>query len=361
MIAETIREQMAKTINYIEPVPYGSATGLTAELYRQMQADFLPVPPLTLHSPVPQIMAGVWTILSETLHAGKVDRALKEAVAAAVSRTNECLYCVDVHTSMLHATSEHDTASAILQGDYDSIYDPQLHAIVQWIVANATANTNGVLPQPFSHSDAPEIIGTAIAFHYINRMVNVFLSDTPFALPSAFRGFTGRLFGATAGKILLSRASQPGNSLKFVPKAALPDDLSWAASNPAVAAAFAGFAGVVEEAGKAALPEAVRVLVGERVQAWNGEAMGISRSWVEDAVVGLKEEHRAAARLTLLTALASYQVDSSVVEDFQSQYPDNAQLVAATAWASFTAARRVGLWFARPHLPQRESNIEITG
>jgi hypothetical protein len=158
---------------------------------------------------------------------------------------------------------------------------------------------------------------------------------------------TGRLFGATAGKRFIRRI-KPGDSLKFVPQAKLPDDLSWAAPNPAVAGAFAGFAQVVEEAGKEALPKQVRFLVSERVQAWNGEAMGISRRWVEDAVVDIKGEHRVAARLTLLTALASYQVDSSIVEDFQSQYPNDAQLIAATAWASFTAARRVGVWFAEP-------------
>jgi hypothetical protein len=52
--------------------------------------------------------------------------------------------------------------------------------------------------------------------------------------------------------------------------------------------------------------------------------------------------------LTLLTALASYQVDKSIVEDFRSHYPEDAQLIAATAWASFTAARRVGVWLAEP-------------
>jgi AhpD family alkylhydroperoxidase len=348
MIAETIRERMAQTIKYVTPVPYGAATGLTAEVYRQMQADFLPVPPLTLHSPLPRIMAGVWSILRETLDTGQVDRALKEAVAAAVSKTNTCPYCVDVHTSMLHAISKHDAADAILRGDYDRIHDPQLKAIVPWVLAKATRQANGAPPPTFAPGDAPEIIGTAVAFHYINRMVNVFLGETFLPVPAALKGLTGRLFGATAGKRFISRAVRPGDSLQFVPQAQLPDDLSWAASNPAVAGAFAGFAEVIEATGEAVLPEPVRVLVRDSVQAWRGEAMGMSRRWVEDAVVELKEEHRAAARLALLTALASYQVDASVVEGFQAHEPDDAQLIAATAWASFTAARRVGTWLQEP-------------
>jgi AhpD family alkylhydroperoxidase len=347
MIAETIIDRMAKTIKYVKPVQAGSATGLTAEVYQQMKADFLPVPLLTLHSPVPEVMAGVWSILRETLLAGQVDRALKEVVAATVSQTNACPFCVDAHTSMLHATSNHDAASAILRGDYNSIHDPQLRALVQWILVNRTSNANEALPPPFSLHDAPEIIGTATAFHYINRMVNIFLGDTLLPLPSALKGLSGRLLGATAGRQMVRRL-QHGHSLKFVPQAKLPDDLSWAAENPAVAGAFAGFAAVVEEAGRRVLPEQVRVLVSERVQAWNGEDMGISRRWVEDALVEVRDEHRAAARLALLTALASYQIDSSVVEDFRSHEPDDAQLIAATAWASFTAARRVGVWVAEP-------------
>ena len=350
MIAETIREHLAQTIQYVTPVPYGSATGLTADVYQQMQADFLPVPPLTLHSPVPHIMAGLWSILREALLAGQVDRALKEAVAAAVSKMNACPYCVDVHTSMLHATADHAAADAILRGDNNNIHDEQLNAIVQWIVANRTPQANGGLPPPFAPRDAPEIIGTAVAFHYINRMVNVFLGDTLLPVPSALKGLAGRLFGATAGKRLLHRSLRQGDSLKFVPPAQLPDDLAWAAANPAVAGAFAGFAQVVEAAGNAVLPEPVRVLVSAYVQAWHGEAMGMSRRWVEDAVIEIKPEHRAAARLALLTALASYQVDASVVESFQAGYPDDAQVIAATAWASFTAARRVGTWLQEPTL-----------
>jgi AhpD family alkylhydroperoxidase len=346
MIVETMIERLAQT-SYVKPVPYSSATGLTADVYRQMQADFLPIPLLTLHSPAPEVLAGVWSILRETLLAGAVDRAQKEVVAAVVSKTNECPFCVDAHRLMLEATSDHDAAGAIMRGDYDSIHDPQLHALVQWALTRRTASTSGSLPAPFSPDEAAAIIGTAIAFHYINRMVNVFLGDTLLPVPSALRGVAGHVVGATAGKRMV-RPLQPGSSLRLVPRAKLPDDLSWAAANPAVAGAFAGFAAVVEQAGSAVLPEPVRTLLSERVRAWNGEAMGLSRRWVEEAAAEVQEEHRAAARLALLTALASYQVDASIVEDFRSRYPGDAQLIAATAWASLTAARRASVWFAEP-------------
>jgi hypothetical protein len=53
---------------------------------------------------------------------------------------------------------------------------------------------------------------------------------------------------------------------------------------------------------------------------------------------------RPAGRLALLTALASYQVDRSVVRQFRAGWPDDSTLVELTAWASLAAARRVGSW-----------------
>jgi hypothetical protein len=84
-------------------------------------------------------------------------------------------------------------------------------------------------------------------------------------------------------------------------------------------------------------------LVRGRLASWDGEAPGLSRGWVEQAVAGLGEADPAAARLALLAALASYQVDNDLVAAFQQHYPDDDTLVATLAWASFTAVREVAL------------------
>jgi AhpD family alkylhydroperoxidase len=356
MITEMMREPLAKTIKYVKPVRYDSAKGLAAQVYDQLQTDFIPAPLVALHSPVPEIMAGVWSVLRESLMAGKVNRSYKEAVAATVSKANECPFCVDAHTVMLRATSNDDVANAILQDDHERIHDPRMHALVQWAWMNRISNLNSMHSLPFSQEEMPEVVGTAVAFHYINRMANIFLGDTllPVPLPSVLKSLTYRLYAATEGKRVV-RDLQPGKSLKFLPQAELPDDLAWAAGSPAIAGAFAGFARVIEEEGRQTLPESVRSLVRERVQAWNGEAMGMSRRWAEQAVAEVEPEHQAAARLTLLTALASYQVDSGLTKAFKSQYPEDVQLISATAWASFTAARRVGTWLtAQPQATVQE-------
>lgn len=342
MMMTTLTAQMAKSIHYVKPVGPSEEKSLLDELYQQFQVDFMPGPVLTLHSPAPTVMAGVWSLLRETLLAGTADRAAKETVAATISHLNACPFCVDAHSALLHATGNHAVVSALAHADAP-IHDPHLAALVHWTQANERVATATVAP-PFSPQDGPELLGTAFTFHYINRMANVFLGDSFLPLPTALKGLARRAVGATMGKRLV----QPlpvGRSLRFVPRAPLPADLAWAAPNPAVAGAVAGFASIIEEAGQATLPAAVRTLTIHRLQQWQGAAPGLSRRWVDDAVADLTDRERAAARLTLLTALASYQVDEASIAAFRRDYPTDQQLIAATAWASFSAARRVLTWF----------------
>jgi len=338
-------------IKYIQPITAASASGLTAQVYRQIKRDFgALVEPFTLHSPAPQLLAGVWMATRETELVGSVRRELKEAVAATVSQLNQCPYCEDAHTMMLHATAAHNAATAISHRRDEQIQDAALRAIVAWAAATRSPGDAILLTPPFSEGEAPEIVGTAVAFHYINRMVDVFLSETP--LPSN-RGWLKGIFKRMAGWYFSRAARQQkpaGASLELLPAAELPADLAWAAASPTVASAFARWAAVIEAAGRNALPDDTRLLVGERVAAWNGEDPGLSRGWVEEATAGLDEADKPAARLALLTALAPYQVDASVIEAFRAQQPGDDKLIAATAWASFTAARRIGTWLHVPAL-----------
>lgn len=356
MLNATLTAQMAKSIHYVKPVGAGGTIPRLTELYQQIEAEFMLGPVLTLHSPAPDVMAGVWSLLRETLLAGDADRAAKETVAATISHMNACPFCVDAHSSLLHATGNHAVVSALL-GNATPIQQPHLAALVRWTQANERVETATLAP-PFTTQDGPEMLGTALAFHYINRMANVFLGDSFLPLPTPFKGLARRAVGATMGRRLVQPLPS-GRSLRFVPSASLPADLTWAAPNRAVAGAVAGFASIIEEAGEATLPLSVRTLTAQYLEQWQGDAPGLSRRWINDAVAELADGEQAAARLTLLTALASYQVDEAVIAAFRGYYPTDQQLVAATAWASFTAARRALRWFTGTtlKLPGKEEKI----
>jgi AhpD family alkylhydroperoxidase len=332
-------------IRYIQPVAPNVTQGLVARVYPQIKKEFgALVEPFTLHSPSPELLAGAWSACRESLLVGTVRREVKEAVAATVSRINQCPYCVDAHTIMLNATSAHNAADAIVHQRDDRIRDPDVRSIVKWAAATRSPGAEVLLSPPFSQKDAPEIMGTAVFFHYVNRMASVLLSDTP--LPSNHLLLKG-IFKKVAGWFFskaIHRSKPLGASLELLPGSELPDDLVWAKRSPNIAGAFARFAAVVDTAGRAVIPEDVRDRVVSQVRAWDGKDPGLGRHWVDEAMNGLDEKSKAIGRLVLLTALAPYQVDERVVNAFTTHNIGEDRLISALAWGSFTASRRIGTW-----------------
>jgi AhpD family alkylhydroperoxidase len=329
MVRLAVRRSLRDT-RHVRVVPPRRARGLVARVYRQVERDFsMLAPPVALHSAAPDMLAASWMILRETLVAQGISaRASKEAVATGVSLANSCPYCADVHGMTLDAIPDADQSDRA--------------ALVEWARGSGTAPG----APPFSPVEAPELIGVAVAFQYYNRVVNVFLRDSPFpshvpesAKPKA-RQVLGRVLRPST-----NGGPRPGTSLDFLPPAPLPDDLCWARPNPIVADSFARAYAATEAAGARSVPASVREFIHSRLSDWDGQAPGISRSWT-DAVAGLPAADQAAGRLALVIALASYQVDDELVAAFRHTAPGDDALIELAAWASMAAARRVSTWLA---------------
>jgi AhpD family alkylhydroperoxidase len=336
-----------KLIKYIGTVPPRQAEGLVGQVYEQMSREFQLVPPVTLHAPMPELLAGVWGMLRESIVAGPVSRRLREVVCEGVSQINQCSFCVDAHSTLLSGVAEKATADAIRVNRLDQIADPRTRAVAQWAFANRTPGAEILRRPPFSAKDTPEMIGSAVCFHYIDRMVSVFLSDAPVPLPGKLRWLrntTVRIAGSTVGKRLMGLEVNAGAAVGSLPEATASPEFAWAASNPAVVQTIGRLEAVIEKVGREVLTEPVRNLVAEQVGGWNGEEPGISRSWVDGATRGLTANDQPAGRLALLVALAPYQIDDTAVQAFRAQQPSDAALLTATAWASFTATRRIAGW-----------------
>ncbi len=323
-------------IRHVRPVPALDATGIVGVVYAEVKRDFgALVEPFTLHSPAPQLLAGVWRACRATLVTGTVPRAAKEAVATAVSRANRCPFCVDAHLVMLDGSGAHQTADALAAGDVDAIRDPRARALAAW-----AASPVPIAPRPFTADEAPEILGTALVFHYINRPVTVLLGESPlWAAPPRFKRALRRIGGWWFGRAIVRvKTSDPA---PLLPAAPLPDDLRWAAPSPRVADALGRFAAAVEVEGARALPAETRHVVTARLAEWHGEDVGLGRQWLGPALAALADAQRPAAQLALLTALAPHQVDDAVIDAFRACVPGDRALVAALAWASLAAARRI--------------------
>lgn len=334
----TVLGQLGLTqVRYVSPVRRGAAQGLVGRVYEQIEQEFgVLAPSLALFSPAPQVLAASWLMLRETLLVNATaGRAAKEAVATAVSAGNACPWCVTVHRTML-------------SGLAGPVAGPLVNEVTAW--ARDCATEQGARRhRPACPADqAPELIGTAVLFHYFNRMVNVFLTEVPLP-PGAPRIALGPVMRILDGRMrpAAQRAHQPGKSLDLLPAAPAPGDLGWAGGYPLAEDAFARGCAAIDAAAGRSVPPAVSDLVMTELDNWHGEPRGPSRTWADRAVAGIPRSDKPAARLALLTALASSQVIKSDVRAFQAGQPGDSALIELTAWASLAAARRVGAWIPR--------------
>ncbi len=357
--AGTAKQAGNPVLRRVETVAPRRATGLVAAVYEQVAREFATVPPITIHSAVPEILAGMWCVTREAFIVGRAGRARREMVAAGVSRTNMCPYCVEVHSAMLHATRDHDLARK-LSSDAGAEEAAQAEPLIRWALSTREPQAPALANPPFSAREAPQILGTAVAFHFINRMVNIFLEGSPAPAPmraAALKPLIGRIIGATLGKRMTGVDAKPGLSLALLPDAALPEQFRWAEPDPAVAGAIARMASAIERHGSTCLPEAAIETVRARVAAWTGEDPGLGLQWLEDALAPLaSEKDRAAARLALLAALASYRVDDAAIASFRKHFPQDRQLIATAAWGSFEAVKRLSEWIAGPSAKSSKDN-----
>lgn len=314
-------------VRYVAPVRRSAARDVVAEVYRQVERDFgMLAPPVSLHSPVPEILVAAWAVLRETLLRGEhTTRREREAVAVAASAANSCQYCAQVHGTTLTGLSRLDS-------------DPPVGE--DMLTAAAPDR-------------AAELIGVAVTFHYLNRMVNVFLQESllPNGIPAAVAHRALAVAAPVLARLARRRVSAGGlGGLlgKAVPAhqrqaTDLPPDLAWADGSARIAGVFRQAAAVFTQAGRQAVAPAIRDLVLTRL-AEPRRTPGIGEQpWWDADIARLPESDRPAGRLALLTAVASHRVTAATIQDFQRHRPGDRPLLQLTSWASMAAARQAGL------------------
>jgi AhpD family alkylhydroperoxidase len=235
-----LAKQASKQIKHIRAVPTREADELVGEVYDQMKREFQLVPPIVLHSPIPDLLAGVWGVMREAVVAGPTSRVLRETACEAVSVLNRCSFCVDAHSALLNGLGQASTADAIRANRLDLIRDSRTRDVAQWALANRDPESPVLRHPPFSAEEAPEIIGSAVLFHYIDRVVKVFLPDSPVPLPAWLRWLRRpaiRLAGSTIGRKTMRISVSPGGAVGAASGASPSRGFAWARTRPALAAA----------------------------------------------------------------------------------------------------------------------------
>lgn len=334
-------------MKYISPIHRPSADSLSGQVYSQIKQEFgVIADPFRVHSPIPELLAAVWSVAREIRVAKEVVWPIKETVAAAVSQSNLCQYCVEIHAAVASVNSTIQLGPLLMQDRTKDIDDSYLKAIITWAQSTRSYGSAALMNPPFAAKEAPEIIGTALMYHYINRMVNIFLPES--LLPSFLH--VGKLdqlvWRMVVRKLVHSRGKEleAGASLHFLPIANFHTEFSWALPSPVISRALAGFTEVIDRIGEETLRPQVRDFVTNFLNNWQGEVMPLSRTWVNGAVAKLPVIDQAMGKLALLAAVSPHQIDDEIIDVFRMRQPGDIQLIGVTAWASFQAARRIASW-----------------
>ena len=151
-------------------------------------------------------------------------------------------------------------AAQIAAGRIEEIADRRLREVARYARWGATAPGRNWTSQA---GYFPELAGVAVTFHYLNRMVNVFLPGS--LLPPRAPKMVGAAFLRVLGSVMLSADASSEATLGLLPEAPLPAEFVWAVRRPRVAAALSRAAAAIGQAGQLAVPRPVRELVLDRL------------------------------------------------------------------------------------------------
>ncbi|PWU57276.1 hypothetical protein DLJ47_03160 [Micromonospora sp. S4605] len=327
------------TYRFFTPAKASTATGRTAAVYRQLRDEFLgPVPTFQALSPVPEVQAATWALMREALLAGDASRVDRELVAAAVSRANRCRFCVDAHVLLLHALGEHELAEVIARGGTPPV--PRHVELVGW--AEASRNPRAA---DWTSPYRPEVTGTLLAFHFINRVVSALLD--PDLLPGGLqrsplvRSVGGRLYARAARE-----PREPGRSLSLLDTGTTTPP-HWAGDSP-VGVAYAALRDAATRGGDL-LGDVARQTVTATVRWEDGRYPVRPADWAVDLVRDVPGADRVGTRIALLAAFAPSAISPGDVALWRFTHPDDADLVRLVAYGAITATEHVAQALSPAH------------
>ncbi|MCQ4206255.1 carboxymuconolactone decarboxylase family protein [Streptomyces longispororuber] len=321
---------MSGPYRYTEPPSPKAATGTTAAVLAQAETDFgIPKPStLIVLTSAPELLAPVWALLRESLIAGSGSRTDRELVAAGASLANRCPFCVDAHAVLLHATGDHALGEAVARAEAPD--DERAARILEWGRASRVPGSPGLTPLPFPRDHLASHLGTALAFHFINRIVSSLLTEN--LLPAGAQRLQAVRALAGRGVSRVVRAEhRPGASLPLLDSPG--PGPSWAAGT-SVGPAYESLR-TAATMGAGLLDDADLALVQETVARWDGS----HPPTVWEALPDRRE--RPGARLALLAALAPYRITDEDVAAWRVPPFTDHCLVHLVAYGAFAAVDRI--------------------
>ena len=316
------------SIHLLTPSTPKHTHGLANDVYTQMRTEFMVAAPFVLHGEVPELLAAAWCIVRETLFTGEADRGHKEIIAWAVSQSNECPFCVGAHLAAVKAAGAND------------------EQLENWARNSFSSTEATELPQQFSNY-SEEYIGTLLAFHYLNRMVSVFVDNKMMPLPTALDPVTNSMAKVMMGGLIKKGANNPqGTSTVLLPE--INETLSWkpdwANGNEHVAAAIAGWSATIESVARQKIRVSFLEQLNQMIDQWQGGHQTRANIPFKDLHPTINDNEHRAAELALLTVMAPHLVKGADIESVLNSGWSKESTLSLVAWSAHKAARRCVEW-----------------
>lgn len=321
---------MSGPYRYTAPPSPKSATGTAAAVWAQTATDFGIARPSTLVvlSSAPELLAPAWALLRESLIAGSGGRTDRELVAAGASLANRCPFCADAHAVLLHATGDPALGEAVARDRAPA--DARAARLLAWGRATRVPGSPALTPPPFARADLASHMGTALTFHFINRIVSALCTEN--LLPAGAQRVKAvrSLVGRSVSRVVRADHA-PGASLALLDSPG--PGPAWAVGT-CVGPAYDALR-TAATAGAALLDDADLTLVQDTVARWDGSHP--APHWPD--LPGRAE--RPGARLALLAALAPYRITDEDVAAWRARPFSDDCLVRLIAYGAFAAVDRI--------------------
>ena len=295
-------------------------------------------PPISMHKVDRELFAANWACLRETLVVGKVPRYFKEAVASGTSEANRCPYCVGAHSMMFDIYKPTAKKPSVVDDIFRS-WDSEMFKL--WARSCYLQHSDQSLP-PFPIEFQSELVGTAVYFHYLTRMVTIYLGDS--FVPKPLQGVVPLMmpFMRLCMGLNDKRPKKPGTSkLRNVPMTGGPD---WA-NQDNVRIAFSQFQTVTDTKITKILSPSMMDFVNTFLSKWQGLDTGLSANWVKlylEELSTVDGVERQQARYMLLAIGSPYMIVDEEKKSLRKTMGDS-DLFIMTAWVSLRAALRTGI------------------
>ncbi len=327
-------------IKYIKYVSAKQASPQIEAIYLQIKQDFgLLAEPFTLHSAIPDLLAAVWIATREIcLINQQVSRTYIEAISTAISYSNSCKYCVDAHSIMLLSLNDKSVNKAIKTANFELIEDSKLKKISKWSLNNSNTDNEIFFNPPFSKKEAPEIIGTAFIFNYINRVVEIFLKKSPVSEKKIGKSFLMKI-----ASLMFSRAvkkeKKAGDSFRFFSKIVKNDsDFEWANGDQRILKSLSFFKKICFDEVDKYISKKTKETILYIANNENKDIAGISSNWTNKFNENFDVKDLHLAKLMLLTIYTPYQITEKYINYLKNKNISDEALLATTSFASLSIA-----------------------